>query len=199
MQAGEDAGASRQPSRSWLTHWLCSLTSHSALLEDWFASWAPDCYISNSDWISKTNIFFFFFKAYAHTLNHCFQKRVLSLEETPTPATISKQQTESNSPVFTFWAEPRRWWGKTGWEHATWTVSTGTRRMSPNPIMISGNWADPSCLQSLKPGRVGLAPSCPEAAKAKVPLTRCARGGFSTLDSGMGPSCQCLKGRLILS
>lgn len=143
-------------------------------------------------------ISFFFFRAYAHTLNHRFQKRLLNLEETSTPATISKRQTESNSLVFAFWAEPRRERGKTGWEHATWTVSTGTRRMSPSPIMTAGNWADPWCLQSLKPGRVGLAPSFPEAAKAKVPLTRCARGSFSTSDSGMGPSRQRLKGRLIL-
>lgn len=42
----------------------------------------------------------------------------------------------------------------------------------------------------------GLAPSCPEAAEEKVSLTRCARGSFATSNSGMGPSCQHLKGKL---
>ena len=65
MQAGKDAGASRQLSRSRVTRCPCSFTSHSALLEDWCASWALDCHISNSDdynWISKTNIVLFFLK-----------------------------------------------------------------------------------------------------------------------------------------
>ena len=54
-----------QPSRSWVTRRPCSLTSHSALLEDWCASWALDCHIGDNDdysWISKTNIVLFFLK-----------------------------------------------------------------------------------------------------------------------------------------